>query len=360
MKILFNIGCLNKGGAERVVANLSNFLVDNNEVSIVTTIRDKILYNLNTEINLYTLDGENPTRNILGKNIKRLKKLSKIVKEVQPDLIVSFLPEPSYRILFLKFFNRNWKVIVSVRNDPKIEYKSKFNKYIMKILYPLADGFVFQTEEAKKYFNKKIQEKSTIIPNPIADEFLNSKVNKAKKKIVINVGRLEEQKNQEMLIKAFTNVSKDYPEYKLFIYGEGSLRNKLKQLIEKSGMNQKIFLLGNVDNIIDKLNEAEIFVLSSKYEGMPNSLMEAMAMGLACIATDCSCGGPRFLIRNEENGLLVKEGSRVDLEQCLNKVMEDYELRKKLEKNAIEIREDLNSDIINNQWNCYFKQINGG
>jgi len=287
-------------------------------------------------------------------------KLKKYIKNINPDVIVSFLPEPSYRVLFLKIFNRKLKVIVSVRNDPKIEYKSKLNNSIMNILYPLADGFIFQTEEAKEYFSSKIQEKSEVIPNPIADEFINAEINEKKDKIIVNVGRLEEQKNQLTLIQAFKDFSVSYPEYRLFIYGEGSLRKQLEDEIANLKISDKVFLPGKVDNIIDELNKAEIFVLSSKYEGMPNALMEAMAMGLVCISTDCPCGGPRFLITNEENGILISENSKEQICNSLIKVVENKKLKEKLCQNAIKIREKLNSDVINNKWSDYIKRIVGG
>ena len=120
MRILFTLGTLNKGGAERVVANISNYLAKrNNEIHIVTTLKEKSFYKLNEKINLYGLDNR-IKYNFIMKNIKRLKKLKKILEEINPDVIISFLPEPSYRILFLKMFNHKLKVIVSVRNDPKI------------------------------------------------------------------------------------------------------------------------------------------------------------------------------------------------------------------------------------------------
>ena len=133
MKILFTTGSMNKGGAERVVANLSNFLSKDNEVAIAISINGTSEYELDKKIKFYTLDKESVSENIILKNIKRIIELNKIIKEYKPDIIISFLPEPSYRVLFLRIFNKV-PVIVSVRNDPKIEYKSKASKMIMKLL----------------------------------------------------------------------------------------------------------------------------------------------------------------------------------------------------------------------------------
>lgn len=361
MKILFNLGTLRKGGAERVVTNLSNYLSkDNNEISIVTSVaKEKSYYKINDEVKIYGLDEKNKNENFLTKNINRIMRLNDIIKNINPDVIVSFLPEPSYRVLFLKLLNRKLKVIVSVRNDPKIEYKNKINRLVMKILYPLADGFVFQTQEAKEYFNKKIQDKSVIIPNPLNEEFIHAIINKNKNKVIINVGRLEEQKNQEMLIKAFSEVCKKHPEYKLVIYGEGSLREKLTNLISKLDLQNKVFLPGNVDDVIEKLNEAEIFVLSSHYEGMPNALMEAMAMGVACISTDCPCGGPKFLIRQNENGILIKNDDYMELSEKIEYLVENENVRDKISSNATKIREDLNPIKINLSWKQFIEKNRG-
>lgn len=357
MKILFNMGSLQKGGAERVATNLCNYLVNNNDISIVTTIKAESAYPLDEKVKVYNLDDNKPNSNFIIKNIKRIRALNKVIKEIEPDTIVSFLPEPSYRVLFLKIFNRKLKIIVSVRNDPKIEYASKINKIVMRVLYSLADGFVFQTKEAKEYFSKKIQERSVIIPNSINEEFINADISNEKQNIIVNVGRLEEQKNQELLIKAFIPIAKKY-DYKLIIYGEGNTRKKLETLVKENDLEEKVFLQGNTDNIKEKLNEAQIFVLTSKYEGMPNALMEAMAMGLACISTDCPCGGPKFLIKNNYNGILVDNDINI-LSETIENLIIDENKRKKIAKNAVQIREKLNPDKINNEWKKYIEKNKG-
>lgn len=289
MKILFTTGCMNEGGAERVVANLANAFAKDNEVSIVITINDTSKYELNSDILFYSLDEDKVPKNIVLKNVKRMKNFKKIIKCFKPDIIVSFLPEPSYRALLLSFFNKI-PVIVSVRNDPKVEYKSLKDKILMRLLYPLASGFVFQTKEAQEFFNKKIQDKSIIIPNPVDKQFIERKYEGDNSNKIVSVGRLEEQKNHEMLIKAYARVEKELPEYKLIIYGEGKLREKLEEVIKTYNLQEKVFLPGVEREIVGKICDARLFILSSNYEGMPNALMEAMALGIPSISTDCPCG----------------------------------------------------------------------
>ena len=355
MKIIFCLGSMSKGGAERVVANLCNYLIEENEVTIVTTKGKKSEYNLDERIKINCLENEEAKKNFILKNIERIKKLQKIVKNENPDIIISFLPEPSYRILFLKIFNHKLKVIVSVRNDPKVEYKSKINRLVMKMLYPLADGFVFQTQEAKEYFSKRIQRKSVIIPNPINEEFICEPYTGEREKTIVTVGRLEEQKNHKMLIDAFSKLPKEFNEYKLIIYGEGSLRHKLEQQINNLGLENRVILAGQVDDIKKEIYKAGVFVLSSNYEGMPNSLMEAMALGIPCISTDCPCGGPRFLIKDGYNGYLVPINDTYSLYKTMQNVLgkEQTEISKRANKIIV----NLNPNKINKDWHEYVNKI---
>ena len=357
MKILFCIGSLEKGGAERVISNLANTFSQNEDIDIVTTI-DRVEYELNQKVKLHSLDEKNGNVGILNK-LFRVKKLYKLIKKIKPNIIVTFLPEPSYRVLLLRKFIK-LPIIVSVRNDPKIEYSTFKRKVLMKLLYPLADGFVFQTEEAKDFFSKEIQTKSVIIPNPIKKEFLERKIYEGKRdNIIVSVGRLEEQKNHELLIDAFYKLNKEIKDYKLVIYGEGSLRAKLEKKIKELNMQDRILLPGIVDNVPEKIERAKLFTMSSNYEGMPNALMEAMALGLICVSTDCPCGGPRFLINDGVNGFLFELKNKCELAKIIKKILKEmsYDELKRIMKNARESTLNLREEKINNIWHNYIYEI---
>lgn len=356
MKILFYIGNLRKGGAERVVATLSNKLVEKNEVIIITTTDEKVEYSLDKSIKLFSLKNFDGNKNPLVKNIIYLKRLKDYIKEIDPDIILGFLPEPSYRLLILKPFIKS-PVIISDRNDPKIEYASLKSRTVMKFLYKRADGFVFQTDEARDYFCKKIQDKSIVIANPVDDRFLKTKYVGYKSTEFINVGRLNEQKNQILLIESFKDVIKKYPNYKLLIYGEGSLKNELSMYIKDNKLNNNVKLCGNVDDIENILKDKKGFILSSKYEGMPNALMEAMAVGVPCISTDCPCGGPRELIKNNINGLLVKSNDKNELVSAMYKIIENDKMCKKIAMSAKKNMNNYSCDKIVSKWFEFMKEV---
>lgn len=355
MKILFCLGSLQKGGAERVVSNLSNYLAKNNSVSIVTTVNKQVEYDLGKNIKVYTLDGENIIRNKLIRDIKRRDKLKEVIRQIRPHIIISFLPEPTFRLMSLKL---KIPIIISERNDPNTEYKSFLYHLLMKIFYKKADGFVFQTRQAMEYFDKRIIEKSTIIANPINEKFMNRKDVIDKEDIIITTGSLHEQKNQKLLINAFSKIANKYPSYRLEIYGEGVLRGVLEKQINDLNLSEKVFLLGKVDNIEEKLEKAKIFVLTSDYEGMPNALMEAMALKLAVISTDCPCGGPETLIDNGKNGLLVPIKNEKALIEAMEKLLKDDKYMEQIGNEAGKITEVVNPQKIYKEWEKYIYYIN--
>ena len=238
-----------------------------------------------------------------------------------------------------------------------MEYSNFLMRKIVCHLYKKADGFVFQTEDAKKYFDGIIKCESKIIPNPINPKFIKEPYSKTRKKNIVTVGRLEEQKNHELLIDAYKEVVKDFPEYKLLIYGDGSKREKLESIIKDNKLEKNVILMGKKDDIENEIYDASLFVLSSDYEGMPNALMEAMALGLPSISTDCPCGGSKMLINNEENGILVKTGDKKDMAKAINRLIENKELCKKLSNNSYKIKDEYSIENIQEKWLSFIERI---
>ena len=357
MRILFVFGGKQKGGAERVITNLANNMIKEHEVYFLGLREMDSFYKINDKIRYYFLEDEiDYNKNFLIRNFNRTKKIKKNINEINPDIIISFSREQSYRILFTNLFNKR-KIIVSVRNDPKQEYKSFCEKKLMKILYSRADGFVFQTEEARNFFPKAFRDKSIIIPNPINEDYIVPLYDGKRKKNIVTAGRLVEQKNHKLLIEAFSKVSDEFKDYNLIIYGKGDLKEDLVDQIKKLNLKNRVILAGEVDSIKEKIYDASLFVLSSIYEGMPNSLIEAMALGLPCISTDCPCGGPRFLINNGVNGILVPLDDSEAMATKIKEMLKNEEKSSKMGKNASKIVNELHPKTINKNWLEYIQII---
>lgn len=363
MNILFCINTMTKGGAERVIANLSNYMSKDNNVYIVTLNNTDVMYKIDKKVIIEHLDEEKmdiynkkSIFNKINRQIYRLKKYKNIVKKYNINIIVAFLPVPSFISLVIGRI-ANKKVIISVRNDPQVEYKSMLYKFLMKRLYKKADKIVFQTNDAMNYFSEDIRKKGIIIPNPLNPIFLNSYYEGKRKKTIVSVGRLEEQKNQLMLIRAFSKISKEFNEYNLKIYGEGTLRSKLQNEIDRLELNEKVKLCGISNNIKEDIKDASLFIITSNYEGMPNALMEAMALGLPVISTDCPCGGPKFLIENKKNGILIPVGDEKVLIESIRMILNNNKFAIQIGKNALEIGEKLSPNIINQKWNDLIREV---
>ena len=219
----------------------------------------------------------------------------------------------------------------------------------------MADGCVFQTKDAKEWFPKKLQKKSTIIYNAVKADFFEIQ-RKPIDGLVVTCGRLEEQKNHKMLIRAFKNVVEKYPNTKLHIYGEGSLQEQLQKLIDDLGLKNSIILKGITSDVSSILKEADIFVLPSLYEGMPNALMEAMAVGVPSIATDCPCGGSKMLLE-DENGVLVKNDDEYELSKAIELLLIDKSKKIQLSKNAKKEANNFKADDIYIKWNEYIEKV---
>ena len=298
-KVVLYIGSLSRGGAERVIATLANYLNKSGVLCVVvTTYQRENEYELDKGIKRIILSTPKK-RTIVSKffnNISQLLKLRNIVKKEHPNTILSFMGEPNFRML-LSCLSLKTRKVISIRNDPEKEYPTVISRVFAKIVFRLADHIVFQTEDARKWFPISIQKKSSIILNPVDDVFFNTVFDGIRHDFV-TTGRLTSQKNHKMLIKAFAKIA-DKVNDNLYIYGEGGLRAELEQLVADLNMQRRVFLPGVVKNVADTIKSAKLFVLSSDYEGLPNSLMEAMALGIPCISTDCPCGGPRMLLQKD-------------------------------------------------------------
>ena len=338
------------GGAERVVSILANqFANIGNSIIIYTPTSNESFYPLNPSIRIL---GEQI--NISKKPIKRKIQMliggikmwfsyQKLVEKEKPDAVISFLTETN--CLALIHNHKKYKLIVSERADPT---KRKWIiQIITKFLYAKADVLVCQSEKVKRYYNLK---NSIVIPNPIDESNLPKKYDYGKRMCICSVGRLSKEKNQSCLIRAFSMIKEKFNDYYLEIYGEGPLRKELQDLIDSLHLNNRIKLMGAHKDVLEKIKDTSLFVMSSDYEGFPNALVEAMAIGLPVICTDFDSGTAKELVK-KENGLLVPVGDTHALAKAMEYMLENTELRKSMSMENIKIRDRLAINEILNKWN---------
>ena len=344
MKIEFFVGEFSEGGAERVISILANELTSRgHEVAVLKYFNSINYYKTDERVRIYSLEECTGTKSKL-KNISYLHKHLKSFDGV----FVSFLAPFNILALIANTGNRT-PLIVADRNDPSKLPGNKYLRLLRDYLYLFADRVIVQTNKNKAYFSDKVQSKTEVIYNPLILNGMEGKaLNSTKSKIIINIGRLEPQKNQDMLINAFKKFHEIHPDYKLVIYGEGSYRKELESRVKNLNLNDCISMPGNVKDIFDKLCECEFFVLSSNYEGMPNALIEAMGLGVPVISTMVS--GATDLIENGKNGILIDVSDADALLNSMVKLAESEELRKKLSLEAVKLTDVLNSRNICDTW----------
>ncbi len=320
-KIMIVAPNLKRGGAERVLSELSQewscsyevifILFDNNNIAY--DYRGKVI-SLNTPANnsfiLKTLNF-----------FKRIIRLVKLLKVEKPKTIISFTESANFVTLFACLFTGNLKnIIISTRVAP--ETFGKILKFLIKLFYPLSSKIIVPSNGIKKALIKlKIShDKIKFIPNPVNlnPKTISKKIPKKYSKYVLAVGRLEKQKGFDLLIESFSNI--EDKTLNLVILGEGSERKNLENLAKKFDFfNRRIFLPGSVNNIQEWYKKADMFVLSSRYEGWPNVLIEAMAFGCPVISFDCH-HGPSEMINHNVNGLLIRSGDTKGLTKSINEL----------------------------------------
>lgn len=348
MTIAFYIPQLYGGGAERVVTNLSNtFSMYGHNVIIITTVRHEKDYSINDGIKRFVLNEMELGKMGLFNKILRFRRLRSICKTEKVNVLIAFLGGAiSYSVL--AGIGLKTKVVVSERNSPDFSYKTWMSQFFAKLFYLMSNGAVFQTVDAQKWYPLNVQRKSVIIPNPVKEVFYTTTYNPIQRYLV-SVGRLTEQKNYELLIRAFSRVIKVYPDVQLHIYGDGHLKSVLQQLIDGLNLTENVVLEGRIDDLSQKLSQAHIFVMSSDVEGMPNALMEAMAMGVPAISTDCPCGGPRMLL-SDNRGILVPVKDEMKLADAIIKLLENDELCENLSIEAKSYMNNFRQETIALSW----------
>ncbi len=356
-KITILVGSLNPGGAEKTVANLASYLGVKYQVDIITWSNNDSHFEVRNSkhIKLRNYSG----KNWIVKNVNSFFGLYKYIMSNRNNCYIVFLPVVTILLLLFRRFI-NGEIIVTIRNYPPKEYKNWLLKCLNRLLMPMSDGIVFQTEEQKSFFSFMNSVPCAIIPNAISISGSEHSSIINKEKVFIAVGRLDKQKNYLMMIDAVSVVFRKDSRYCLYIYGEGRERNAIEKRIKENEMEERIFLKGITKNISDVLRRSEIFLMTSDYEGISNAMLEAMAEGLPVVCTDSYGGGARSIIKDGENGFLICKGNTIDFCDALLRLTHDDQLRERMGKNAKKSMQKYSDNYIYSKWSQFLEVIFSG
>lgn len=350
-EIIIATGTLGGGGAERVFLNIANELSKRGFRVHVLVTGTKIASNYHVDDSIVIDKILSQKKNKILKVFDKLIKFRRYLKCHNGATVISFFSDVSSYCIF-STIGLNIRNIVSERNDPYTTPKNRIKHILRDIVFGYADWCVFQTKEAREYFRASIQKNSSIINNPMNLDLVPQVApGRKKNKTIIGVGRINPQKNFLLLVKSFEKIMQEFPEYDLKIYGEiGDKADDVITYIKENALENRIKLMGFSDNIYQHFLESEVYVLSSDYEGVSNTMLEALAIGIPTIATNCPIGGAAKFIQNGETGILVQVGNENEMSSALKKLLEHPELREKLSKNSVKIRNKLSVSKICDEW----------
>ena len=347
MKIVFVTSTLTSGGAERVISLLANCLSDRGHfVEIINLNKHIVFYQFSPQVRLVFAEDE------VGKSlVKKSLWLRRHVKNEKPDIVIPFM-EAVYCVTLLSLVGVNIPILSSERIDPR---KSPFIRNVLRrLILPLTDWLVVQTEEIKSFYPGFIRKKTSVIYNPVSEKVFSC-VPMVRKDVIISIGKMDAQKNQTMLIKAFGKIADKFPSYQLVIYGEGPLRDSLQLTIDSLQLSERVLLPGKTDQIIDRLNEAKLFCFSSNFEGMSNAIIEAICVGLPVVTTAVS--GSKELIDEGHGGYITEIGNEDQFAIVMERLLSD--------ENAMRLMGEYNKcksylfkqDTIVDEWECLISNI---
>ena len=352
MKIAFIISSLDSGGAERVLSLMANYWVQKNYRIIIITLGNSTpFYPLEDGIQieqLSLLKNSVSVLNAIANNIERINVISKRLIKIDPDIVISFMTETNIiSTIGCRIINKPIIIAERISYDFLV---SRVWVILRKLVYRFSNALVVQT----RYDQQKYQRLTNtfVINNPLnLREMIRDN---REEKNILAVGRLNRQKGFDRLIEAFSHL--DHKDWALTIIGEGSERKNLEKLIKDLSLEDDISMPGRTETIEKWYQKSPIFVLSSRMEGFPNVLCEAMAYGCACVSFDC-IAGPNEIITDKIDGYLVKNGDIHALSTRINLLINNAEERRRISKEAMKISDRLNIDSIMGQWDKIIEKI---
>lgn len=349
MNIVFYNHSMEMGGIERTIASLSGVFCEEHKVTILQYTKGTSAYELDKRVR-HIAFGYDARGNKMLRILRLYRTVRKTLKELKPDII--FCMSKTHLQLFCVAARGLRAVVIGAeRSNPLLDRSRRAAK--LRAMSARADGFVFQTARAMEAYPEKTRQKGIVIPNAVCNpDVLSVPADLPKEKKFVSVGRLEKVKGYDLLIEAFSRIAAELSDWSLVIYGEGTQQDSLQAQIDRAGLSGRARLAGGDVHAFLKVARCEIFVLSSRSEGMPNTLMEALACATACIAADCP-NGPAELIENGKNGLLVPAQDVPALADAMRALAENEAQRRAFTREAAAFREAHALPVIANRWLIY-------
>ena len=351
-------------GAPKMMAWIASQMAKNGcNVDLVTYYHNKDIQPIYETVKRFNFNIKHRSSNTIGKIIETLlayKRLCAYVKKEKPDIIIMFSNLVSFLYLLLRI-NRKTPVIISERGDPD---KGGVIYRILRKSYYFANIIVFQTEEAKEKFPNKIQNKSVVIPNPVIQAYRKRVEYSKRDNTIAFAARFNiEQKRQDIMVEAFEIVHKKHPTIKLNFFGDGPDIKKIMDMVEEKNLSRHVKFFGFVSPIEKYIRNSAVFVLTSDYEGIPNALIDAMALGMPVVSTNCSPGGAKLLIDNYKNGILVPRSDSKKVAEAINFLLENPQEADKMGTKAQDIINRFSPESIYSLWlkviNSILKNVKG-
>lgn len=367
MRILFFVSSMHSGGAERVAATLSSAWARRGDsVTLVPTFTGKgtCFYKLNPGVRLVWLADR---MGWLGRKVfpplAKWFAIRQLVRETQPDVIVSFLTNVNVTVL-MATKGMGVPVLVCERTSPAFSQAAQnWLARMRRKTYPRADAVVLQSPHATESFGQMVPGLKRLlwVPNPLPPDLLDvdiqANANTLPARQLVAMGRLRDLKQFDLLIRVFASLANDFPDWNLTIWGEGPERENLQRQIDEAGLRERIRLAGRTRTPWEELAGADLFVMTSRVEGFPNVLLEAMALDRPCVALDCP-HGPREMTDDGRYALLVPLNDDRRLADALSQLMSDSTLRQAMGKRAgVHVRERYGLERVLEQWDDVFAQV---
>ena len=320
-KICFVIPSFSFGGAERVVTVLASQLAsEGHDISVIKYFEAADEYPINENVKVFCVSRGSQALYQEFSFAEKIRRIRNILKTIQPDYVVPFLPHVAAHT-FLAGLGLRMRTVQTIRVAPNIAPASWIFRIIRDFLVAISYATFVQTESQKTYFSGWMHRKIIVLPNPVSQSMLDVNLEQHENITrIVSMGRLTTQKNFEMLIRSVAELNQMGYKARLDIYGEGELEQSLQMLINSLCCQNVCCLRGRTNNVPNVLGNADLFVLASNFEGMPNALMEAMAVGLPCISTDCKTGPKELLGTNR--GILVPVNNQKAMMSAIRNVME--------------------------------------